>query len=286
MSKHTTDDYTVSPIILNSSNLVSGGYNNVYRYRFPGSATFKDSKLAVSNVQIYYSWYTISSNNNNNTFSIIIPTGAGTATLSITVPNGSYSISDLNSYIQSQLVSNGYYLVDSNGNYVYYIELVTNSTRYAVQLNCFPVPTALPAGWSNPGAWALPLATSTPQLVVPSTNFQYIIGFAPGTYPSPAQATTYSTISTITPQVSPVSSVILGCNIVSNRLANPQTTLYSFSPGGATYGQLIQSSAYQYSWVSIPDGTYSSIDIIFYDQNFNALQIVDTNLVVFLLIRT
>ncbi len=79
--------------------------------------------------------------------------------------------------------------------------------------------------------------------------------------------------------------MVVGCNLVNNKLANPRSIIYSFSPGGVTYGSLIQSNAYQYSWVDIQDGTYSSIDISFYDQNYNNLAILDTNIVIFLLIK-
>jgi hypothetical protein len=276
---------TICPIIFNSTNLVSSTNNNVYRYTFPGSATFKNAKVAISNVQMYYSWQNINSTYANNTFQIIVPVGASTVTISLTVPSGTYSVSDLNSYIQSIFIANGYYLVDANGDFIYYLELVENSSRYAVQLNTFPVPTSLPTGWSNPGAWSLPTVGYTPQLVVPSTNFVDLLGFAAGTYPSPQQSTSYSALSTQTPQLSPVSSVVVTCSLVQNKLSNPQQLLYSFSPGGYSYGQLIQSNAYQYSWVTVPDGTYADISVSFYDQNFNQLQIIDTQLVVFLLIK-
>lgn len=276
----------ISPVILNQTNLVSNnGFNNIYRYAFPGSAAFKDAKLAVSKIQIYYSWQNINTYYNNDTLSIIFPTAATTATLSITIPNGTYSIADLNAYLQSQMIANNYYLVDSGGNNVFYIELVENAVRYSVQLNTFPVPTSLPSGWTNPG-YTLPTTAYTPQLVVPATNIVNSIGFAAGTYPPAQQTSTYSVISTTVPQLSPVSSVIVQCNLVNNLLSNPRSVIYSFSPGGVSYGSLIESNAYEYSWIPIQDGTYSTIDIIFYDQNNNQLQIIDTNLVIFLLIES
>lgn len=284
--KTTSRDATIFPVILTQNNLVPSANNNVYRYSFPGSATFSNSKVAVSTIQIYYSWQNVNVQNTNNTCSIIFPVGAGTATVAITFPDGSYSVADLNSYLQFIMIQNNYYLIDSAGNYVYYLELVENSVRYSVQLNTYPVPTILPGGWTNPG-WVLPAVGNTPQLIVPATNFRNLIGFASaGTYPSPAQATAYSALSTTTPQLSVVSSVLVGCNLINNRLANPRTLLYSFSPGGTQYGNLIESNAYQYSWVDIQDGTYSTIEITLYDQSFNPLKIIDTNLVIFLLIKS
>jgi hypothetical protein len=284
-SKETSMSATISPVILNQTNLVPSTLNNVYRYTFPGSAGFKGSKVAVSNIQIFYSWVNISASANNNTLSMIFPTAATTATINVTIPDGTYTVADLNSFLQSIMVANGYYLVDSMGNFVYYMELVENGVRYSIQLNTFPVPTSLPVGYSNPGAWVLPTVGNTPQLVIPATNIVQLLGFAAGTYPSPAQATAYSALSATVPQLSPVSSVVVGCNLVNNKLANPRSIIYTFSPGGVTYGSLIQSNAYQYSWVDIQDGTYSSVDITFYDQNFANLAILDTNVVIFLLIK-
>jgi hypothetical protein len=284
MSKHGFDDATICPVVLNQSNVINNGNNNVLTYNFPGSASFKDAKIAIARIQLFYSWQNINSTYGNNTISIIFPTGATTATVNITIPNGSYSVTDLNSYLQSQMVANNYYLIDGSGNYVYYLEIVENSVRYSIQVNEFPVPTSLPAGWTNPG-WTLPTTGYTPQLVIPSTSIQTLLGFTAGTYPAAQQTATYSVLSTSTPQLSPVSSVILGCNLVNNRLANPRSVIYSFSPGGATYGSLIESNAYQYSWIDIQDGTYDSVNITLYDQNFNALQIIDTDIVIFVLVK-
>jgi hypothetical protein len=285
MSKNTSGQ--IFPIIINQTNLLPSNSQNVYSYVFPGSASFDNKcKIAIANVQMYYSWYNISAAYNNNTFSIIIPTAATTQTLNLTIPDGSYSVADLQAFIEYSLIQNNIgYLVDSNGNYVYYISISENAVRYSIQVDCFSCPTALPAGYTNPGGWVLPATAYTPQLVVPNTGFVDLLGINAGTYPSPHQTTNYSKLSDNTPQLSPVSSVIVGTNVVSNRLSNPQNVIYSFSPGGTNYGDLIQSNAYEYSWISINPGTYPSLDIIFYDQNFSALNIVDTNIVVFLLIK-
>ncbi len=112
MSKETSASATISPVILNQTNLIPSTLNNVYRYAFPGSAAFKGSKVAVSNIQIYYSWVNISASANNNTLSMIFPVGAGTVTVAVTIPDGTYTVADLNSYLQSIMVANGYYLVD------------------------------------------------------------------------------------------------------------------------------------------------------------------------------
>ena len=271
------EDETVYPIILNSSCLVSGT-SNVYRYSFPqGSVKFQDSKICLSSIAIYYSWFNISVVNNNNSFQFLYPTGI---TYTVTIPTGFYSIVDLNSYLQQYLISNGLYLVDSSGKNVYYLEFITNSSFYAVQFNAYPIPTSLPVGWTNPGGMVFPASAWTPKLIILPNAFRSTIGFVTGSYPSVDTLTNYSMLSSVTPQVSTVQSVIVGCSLLNNRYSNPSTILYSFTPNGVEFGSLIQSSPTQYSFIDIQDGNYSSFDVIFYDQSFNALQINDTNLVI------
>ncbi|NBP02411.1 MAG: hypothetical protein EBU90_20300 [Proteobacteria bacterium] len=194
-------------IILNSSNLDSGNSNNnVFKYTFPsGAVNFKDDQIAVTQVSLYYSWYNINSSlYNNNSFSYTWIDGT---IVNVTLPNGSYAVSDINSYLQSVMVSNGHYLVDSTGNYVYFLEFTTNTVYYAVQLNAYAVPTSSSASASSytkpSGAtWSYPSSTKTPQLTISSTNnFYKIVGFSAGTYPSTQQSSTYSFKSDIVPPV-------------------------------------------------------------------------------------
>ena len=283
----TDNTGTFFPLIINSSGLQSNTFNNTYRYSFPqGAVKFECSKVAVATVNMYYSWYNITTTNNNNTFSIIWPIGAGTSTYTLTLPNGFYDVAGLNTYIQQYCITNGLYLINSTGNYVYYIELIENANYYSVQLNTYSIPTALPGGYSAPSNWpGYPTTAYTPQLVVPSTSFRSVIGFNAGTYPTPQQITTYSKLSDFTPQITPVQSVILACTLLNNRYSNPSTVLYSFTPGGTTFGNLIESSPNQYSFVDIQDGQYPYFDIQFLDQNFSPITINDTNVVVQLLIR-
>lgn len=278
--------YSLYPIILNSTNFVAGS-TSTFRYNFPsGNVDFKKSKVALADISIYYSWYNLTSSYNNVSFQIIFPTLAGSTTLSITVPNGFYDVSALNSYIQQQFISNGLYLVNASGNYVYYLELIENSNFYGVQLNSYPVPTALPAGYSNPAGMTFPAVATTPQLVVLSNSFRDVIGFNAGTYPNPVQATNYSKVSDYTPQVSPVQSMIVSCSLLTNKYASPNTILYAFSPAGVSFGNLIESKPVNFSYVSIKDGQYATFDVTLYDQSFNRLPINDTNLVIQLNIIT
>ena len=271
-------------LIINSNNAVN---NYTYKYDLPNGVQFTNQQLAVSSINMYYCWPNITSSGtngsyNNNSYTYTWVDGT---TKTVTMPDGFYDVSTLNAYLQSQMVANTHYLINASGDYVYYLEFQENTSRYAVQLNSYPVPTALPTGWSNPGVWSLPVTAKTPQLTVLSTNnFYKVIGFTAGTYPTPTQSTTYSKVSDITPQITPVSSVILTCSIADNRYSIPDNIIFSFAPN-VTYGSQIQVQPSELTWVDIQDGQQQSLTVTFLDQNKNPLPILDTNLVILFSIR-
>ena len=276
----------VYPLIINESNLVENTSGSTYRYSFPIPVTFKNSRVALSNVNMYYSWFNILASLNNNTYQYIFTDGSGSTTVTVTMPDGYYSISDMNTYLQSVMITNGHYLVDGSGNNVYYLELVENPTYYAIQLNCYPFPTALPGGFTNPNALTFPVTASTAQFVIQANAFQNIIGFTASTIPAVIQATTYSELSSFTPQVSTVQSLIVTSNLLNNRYSNPNTLLYSFSAGATSFGALINSSPNEFFFVPIQDGQYPYIEVTFLDQSYKRVNINDTNLIIQLLIET
>ena len=72
----------------------------------------------IANVQIPYSFYNISAAYGNNQFTFYWPTaGSGTANTStaITIPDGFYTTTSLNAYLQQYCITNGYYLVNASG---------------------------------------------------------------------------------------------------------------------------------------------------------------------------
>lgn len=274
------------PIIINSTSLLSNNFNNQYRYQFPqGTVKFKNSQVALGSVTMYYSWFNITAANNNNTYQFIWPTFAGSTTYTVTMPDGFYDAAGINSYLQQFCITNGLYLVNTTGQYVYYIEFLANATYYSIQLNTYPLPTSLPTGWTNPASMTFPATAKVPQLIVPSNNFSLVIGFLPATYPAVTQSTTYSVLSTFAPQITPIQGLILCCTLLNNKFSNPSTVLYSFGPEGATFGGTISSKPTEKSWVDISDGGYTSFDIQFLDQNFNNVTLADSNIIVQLYIR-
>jgi hypothetical protein len=98
-------------LIINSSN-VSNTLNNLYVYNFiKGSFEIPEgAEIMLTSFQIPYSWYNISALYGNNKMTINFPYLATTYTMNITFPDGFYTTTDINNYIQLQCLNNGLYL--------------------------------------------------------------------------------------------------------------------------------------------------------------------------------
>ena len=282
-------------LVLNSTNVTSSSTNTTFKYNFiNGGFQLKNMEMCVSSITLPYSFYNVSSYYNNRTFSLIFPKGATTQTISVTLPEGFYTVTDINSYIQQICLDNGAYLIDSTGNYVYYQQLVYNSTYYSVQLLLYPVPTTLPTGYSYASAGTLytssanlPTTSYTPQLVLSSAgSISTIIGFVSGaTYPSTQSTANQSILSTLTPVGSTVNSIIMQCSLVNNPVTSPSDILDSLPIHNSTFGSNITYEPSFEKFISLSDGTFNNFTFSFRDQNLNEIYARDPNVSITLIIR-
>ncbi len=68
-----------------------------------------DSEAKVANVQIPYSFYSITQAYHNNSFQFSFPSATNTySTSTITIPDGFYTTTSLNYYLQQWMISNGF----------------------------------------------------------------------------------------------------------------------------------------------------------------------------------
>jgi len=273
---------------MNSSNLVQGTNNSTYQYNFiSGSFIIPDNaEICISNMTIPYSWYNVNAQYYNNASFQYTWTVLGVkTTYTIVLTNGFYSNSDINNFLIGQMILAGQYLIDGNGNNVYYLSLQYDTPYYAVQLLSFAVPTTLPVGYTQPSNWlGYPTVASTPQLIIQANNFGSLIGFTSGTYPAVVQATNYSAISNITPNGSPVNSLIIQCSLVNNNVTMPSNIIDSM-PITSTYGTNINYQPSYEKWVKLNKGRYSNMIITLLDQNFNRLIALDSNILMTFLIK-
>jgi hypothetical protein len=167
-------------IIINSSNYLAGS-GNQFIYRFPNTVKFDvGSAIAVSNISMYNSIQNIIIKRGNN---ILTLNWLGTDYI-FNIPEGYYSVSDLNFFIQQQCILNGLYTTaNPRADNVYFVESVINSIRYSTSLNFYAIPTSAQAtalGYAKPtnATWAFPATAQTPRL-----TFNQSFGFTFGTYP-------------------------------------------------------------------------------------------------------
>lgn len=278
-----------SNIIFTRSNIVAGSNNTTLLYKFPNTVSFPNHEVALSSLAMYYAWRNIDlALYGNNTLTYTWENAANVqTTYTITIPDGLYEIADLNSYFQYVMIANGHYLVNASGQNVYFFNIVVNPNLYAIQLNTYQFPTALPLGWTNPAAIAFPAQTFKPQVSTPG-NFNAIIGFA-STFVSArdlgtAYPNTDSYTSITSPQVQPAPTLILNTSNINNIYSNPSTCIYAVTPTVAIGEQIVERPP-EFSWNKLTSGTYSEIRIQLSTPTGQLVPILDPQMTIILAIR-
>jgi len=311
-------------IILNKTNIVNNGKNNVLEYDFPSSVQFKDTYIAVKSVSMYYSWYNISQSLGNNTFSYTWYSGSGTETTHvIVIPDGMYEVTNINTFLQSKMIENGHYLIDNTNNKnIFFLELIVNPTRYAVQINTYQfkylnnaaVVSAgyvLPSNFNHGDSGAFPSSTAhyfNPKISMAS-KFNDIVGYSStfvsdlninGGYTPPTnnsyiskdastQTISYlshdsTTLKTKAPDVQPNASILMNLTNIDNAYANPTGILYSIAPDVA-FGALISEKTPELAFHKLIPGSYNQLRLQFLANNLDEIEIQDPNITIMLVIK-
>lgn len=277
--------YKQYSVVLNNSHLVAGAKNSTLKYNFESAQKFENAKISLNTLNVYFSWFNISSNLNNNKFSYkwFDSNGLLNQVFDITIKDGYYSVNNLNEYVQSILVSRGHYLQQvSSGNYVYHIEFTSNAVYYTIELNTYAMRTASVDFVRGSTDWAFPTAYTTVQVIINSTNlFGKLIGFAAGTYPEITNNQNHVHISSFSPIMDPISSILMLCSFATQGgFSNPDNIIYSFTTGSSGFGDMIEKTPVSENYVNIRDGIYSNFTIDLVDQAYNKIDIRDPSILV------
>ena len=269
-------------IVINSSNYVAGS-NNKFVYTLPSSTKLTTkSKVGVAAISVYNSTFNVSAARGNNIITFTFPSKT------YTIPDGYYSVADLNYFLQSKMYGDSFYVLTNNGsNVIYFFEMLLNSVQYSTQLNSFYLPTSAEAttlGYTKPtsATWSFPLINQTPQLTF-GTLFGNLIGFNAQTYPTTPQSTNQSKISEKSPNISPIDSYNLTCNLINSKYSIPSNVFFSL-PLTGSLGSLITFNSSNLVMNDIAPNIYSNIVIQFYDQLFNPLIMKDVEIVLSIVI--
>jgi len=294
-----------STIVFNQTHIV-GSDNNTLIYKFPTSADFKNHEIAVESVSINYSWVNISASLNNNKIQYKWYGTSGLTTYDVTFEDGLYEIADLNARLQYEMVKNGTYLINANSQNVYYAEFVVNPTRFAIQLNTYPVPNSSQYSATGQNAnfvgWSVPVANVlsgtagwvgfhsvpfNPQVNMLANDFYKIIGFASDFSSSLGDgynSINLSYLSTTAPAVQPNTNIYLALQNIQNPYANPSTIIHNMIVTGS-FGSQILDKPSEFAFSDIIKGQYSQFRLQFLGADLKPLKILDPDIVVVLLIR-
>ena len=276
-------------IILTSANIEENSNNTKLVYNFPsGGYTFKNDMIALQSVYQYFSIFNITSDYGNNSFSYVWFDGIE---YTITIPDGYYEISDLNSYFQSIMIANTHYMTNSAGQFIYFLEFLVNTSRYAVQINSYPLDTSIQStnGYILPtgATWSVPATSALSQFKINTSGFAEVLGYEIGSYPSTQVGSTpLSFLSSKAPQITPYSSILVSCNLVNNRAVIPSNILSSYTPLGTSIGSLFTFEPNYLQFADVEDGQYTQLVLEFRDQLNRPIIIRDPNMLISLYTET
>jgi hypothetical protein len=313
---------SVSNFLINSSNYRQGS-SNQFRYVPKKTLPITNNhSIAINSCSIYNSFFNIKASWGNNkiillsdkliTANVPLSTGVAVGTnytdpisgvtinkpyISLTLPDGYFDIQSIDDWLQNRCQLIGLYLQSSDGSSnSYFIEALTNPQVYKCQINLYLLPqTAPPSGYlvPNGACFSLTGVPSTLQVYFPSVassskygNLGRIFGFVPETIlPLSNNILAKSdNISVVTPVVSPITTVLIGCNLVQNEYSNPEDILTQLNLGDSKFGGIIKYDQ-QPIYVTCQPQQASYIQISLYDEYMTPLDMNDTQVSIVLSIK-
>ena len=193
------------------------------------------NSIALSNLSIYYTWKNIESSYSNNKFKISAPTWNDKFEL----PDGSYSVSDIQDYFEYILKKHGENI--GNPSMRIYVNKIENriifkiKTRYYLEL----------------------LISETVKLLGSTEN-----------------KTTKEKNGENVPHLEITEAVLVHCNIVNNDYQQDSRVLYSFVPN-KPFGSLLEFPPKNHIFLKTFNSEVQAIRVWFTDQNGQSLEIED-----------
>ena len=191
--------------------------------------------MTLANLSIYYTWKNIKSEYNNNKFKVSAPTWNDTFDL----PNGSYSIADIQDYFE--------FIIKKH-------ETITQNTSIQIYPNkiknriTFKITTGYELELLTPET--MKLLGSTKKVVDKDKNGENV------------------------PKLESVEVVLVHCNLVKNDYQHTSKVLFTFAPN-KEFGQLINISPHTFTMMNTINTEFSSVQVWFTDQSSKALEIED-----------
>ena len=191
--------------------------------------------IALSNLSIYYTWKNIKSSYNNNKFKISAPTWNDEFEL----PDGSYSVSDIQDYFE--------YILKKHGE---------NTKKPSIQIYANKIANRIT--FKIKKGYTLELVTKETMKLLGSTE---------------NKITTDKNGENV-PHIETTEVVLVHCNIVNNDYQNDSRVLYTFVPN-KPFSSLLEISPTNHIFLKTFNSEYNEIKVWFTDQNSQLLEIED-----------
>ena len=191
--------------------------------------------IALSNLSIYYTWKNIKSSYNNNKFKISAPTWNDKFEL----PDGSYSVSDIQDYFEYILKKHGEDI--DKPSVQIYVNKIENRVTFKIK-NGYSLELLTPE--------TMKLLGSTKNKITKDKNGENV------------------------PHLEITEVVLVHCNIVNNDYQQDSRVLYTFVPN-KPFGGLLEISLTNHIFLKTFNSENDEIIVWFTDQNNQALAIED-----------
>ena len=191
--------------------------------------------ISLSNLSIYYTWNNIKSSCKNNKFKISTPTWNE----ELILPDGSYSISDIQDYFQYILKKHGEN-IDKPAIQIY-VNKIKNSITFKIKKGYTLEPLTKET---------MKLLGSTKNKINKDKNGENV------------------------PHLEITEVVLVHCNMVNNDYQPESWVLYTFVPN-KYFGSLLDISPSNHIFLKTFNSEYDEIVVWFTDQNSKPLEIVD-----------
>jgi len=165
----------------------------------PGSSLASDNTYSPNGISHCAQPY-ISKANMNNTFSY---TWIDNKTYKVTLPDGQYDIFELNNAFQNSMTENNTFFIQNGTSYIFLFNFSYDNMNNVITLQIRPfsdyvniITNRLKTGytvssvtsWFDSGSGIINITNTTPSVIIPTSNFQNIIGFTSGAYSASSQS--------------------------------------------------------------------------------------------------
>ena len=220
-------------------NTKNSGTNESHRFKLDltDKLNLKDPKknMALANLSIYYTWKNIESEYNNNEFKISATTWDKTFDL----PDGSYSITDIQDYFQ--FIIKKHETLTENPPIQIYLKKIKNRIIFKIKSG-YKLELLTPE--------TMKLLGSTEKVVDKDKNGENVR------------------------KIESVEVVLVHCNLVKNDYQHTSKVLFTFVLN-KEFGQLINISPHSLTMMNTVNTEFSSVEVWFTDQASKALEIED-----------